>query len=149
MGPASNATAAWVAQQDVNLQSSTLRADETGELFHVQQTKQIRLYREAWKTAGHDWTPRVSVSRSIFALMDDRDGAYFERGDGSDQTGVIDDMRAIFGDPMRPSRKSWSSNCGPTRRLPLLTVPKRLGVDYNTHVLDAVPPHVAPALGWR
>jgi hypothetical protein len=29
----------------MNLQSSTLKADETGEPFHVQQAKQIRAYR--------------------------------------------------------------------------------------------------------
>ncbi len=31
----------------------------------------------------------------------------------------------------------------------LLTVPNQLGVDYNTHVLESVVQHVAPALGWR
>ncbi|WEK00155.1 MAG: hypothetical protein P0Y59_00175 [Candidatus Sphingomonas phytovorans] len=52
-GLRSNATASWAAKQGMNLQSSTLKADETGEPFHVQQAKQIRLYREAWKEAGH------------------------------------------------------------------------------------------------
>ncbi|NUU20237.1 MAG: LLM class flavin-dependent oxidoreductase, partial [Streptomycetaceae bacterium] len=31
----------------------------------------------------------------------------------------------------------------------LLTVPNQLGVEYNTHVLDSILTHVAPALGWR
>ena len=31
----------------------------------------------------------------------------------------------------------------------LLTVPNQLGVDYNTHVIDSILTHVAPALGWR
>jgi alkanesulfonate monooxygenase SsuD/methylene tetrahydromethanopterin reductase-like flavin-dependent oxidoreductase (luciferase family) len=61
----------------MNLQSSTLKNDETGEAFHVQQVAQIREYRAAWKEAGHKREPRVSVSRSIFALVDDRDRAYF------------------------------------------------------------------------
>ena len=39
----------------------------------MQQAEQIRLYRAGWKEAGHTRTPRVSVSRSIFALIDDRD----------------------------------------------------------------------------
>jgi len=41
----------------------------------------------------------VSVSRSIFALVDDRDRAYFGRGNqGNDQIGFIDEnTRAIFG----------------------------------------------------
>jgi len=28
-------------------------------------------------------------------------------------------------------------------------VPNQLGVDYNTHVLESILTHVAPALGWR
>ena len=61
----------------MNLQSSTLKFDESGEPLHVQQRKQIEAYRAAWKEAGHEREPRVSVSRSIFALVDDRDRAYF------------------------------------------------------------------------
>src|SRR5471030_2838593 len=75
-GASSNATAEWAAKIGMNLQSSTLIYDETGEAFHVQQAAQIRAYRAAWKEAGHAREPRVSVSRSIFALMDDRDLAY-------------------------------------------------------------------------
>ena len=79
-GAGSNATAVWAAKIGMNLQSSTLKNDETGEPFHVQQAAQIRAYRAAWKEAGHAREPRVSVSRSIFALVDDRDRAYFGRG---------------------------------------------------------------------
>ena len=76
-GSATNATATWAARLGVNLQSSTLKADETGEPFHVQQARQIRAYRQAWQEAGHSREPRVSVSRSIFALVDERDHFYF------------------------------------------------------------------------
>src|SRR3954466_82130 len=96
-GSASDATAVWAAQQGMNLQSSTLKEDETGEPFQVQQAKQIRRYKEAWKEAGHVREPRISVSRSIFAIVDDRDRAYFGRSKDNDQIGVIDNMRAIFG----------------------------------------------------
>src|SRR6185437_14125318 len=97
-GAGSNATAVWAAKLGMHLQSSTLKADETGEPFHVQQAKQIRAYRAAWKEAGHTREPRVSVSRSIFALVDARDRAFFGRDDeGGDQVGVIDNMRALFG----------------------------------------------------
>src|SRR5690349_8221415 len=97
-GSASNATAVWAAQHGMNLQSSTLKADESGEPFHVQQARQIRLFRSAWKAAGHKREPRTSVSRSIFALVDDRDRAYFGRsGEGEDQIGFLgDNTRAIF-----------------------------------------------------
>ena len=53
-GAATDATARWAAQLGMNLQSSTLKFDETGEPFHVQQRKQIEAYREAWKAAGHE-----------------------------------------------------------------------------------------------
>ena len=84
-GAGSNATADWAAKLGMNLQSSTLKIDESGRPFHVQQAEQIRIFRAAWKEAGHTREPRVSVSRSIFALMDDRDRAYFGRG--SDERG--------------------------------------------------------------
>jgi alkanesulfonate monooxygenase SsuD/methylene tetrahydromethanopterin reductase-like flavin-dependent oxidoreductase (luciferase family) len=76
-GAATNATAEWAAKLGMNLQSSTLKFDEGGKPFHIQQADQIRLFREAWKAAGHQRDPRVSVSRSIFALVDDRDRIYF------------------------------------------------------------------------
>src|SRR5499433_1334190 len=44
-GSASNATAIWAARKGMNMQSSTLKADESGEPFHVQQARQIRLFR--------------------------------------------------------------------------------------------------------
>ena len=72
-GAGSNATAIWAAKLGMNLQSSTLKNNETGEPFHIQQAAQIRAYRSAWKEAGHEREPRVSVSRSIVAIMDDRD----------------------------------------------------------------------------
>lgn len=153
-GSGSNATAIWAARMGMNLQSSTLKADETGEPFHVQQAKQIRAYREAWNEAGHKREPRVSVSRSIFALMNDQDRAYFGRGDSSDQVGIIDKMRAIFGrsyaaepdvliDQLRADEAIAEADTL------LLTVPNQLGVDYNAHVLEAILTHVGPALGWR
>ncbi|QCI63239.1 LLM class flavin-dependent oxidoreductase [Phreatobacter stygius] len=153
-GSASNATALWAAQQGMNLQSSTLKADETGEPFHVQQATQIRLFRQAWKEAGHDWEPRVSVSRSIFALMDDRDHAYFGRGDTSDQIGIIDNMRAVFGrsytaEPDRLITQLKADEAIAEADTLLLTVPNQLGVAYSAHVIEAILKHVAPALGWR
>jgi alkanesulfonate monooxygenase SsuD/methylene tetrahydromethanopterin reductase-like flavin-dependent oxidoreductase (luciferase family) len=138
----------------MNLQSSTLKKDETGEAFHIQQAKQIRMYREAWKGSGHAREPRVSVSRSIFALVDDRDRAYFGRGEDGDQVGIIDDMRAVFGrsyaaEPDRLIEMLKTDEAIAEADTLLLTVPNQLGVDYNTHVLEAVLEHVAPALGWR
>lgn len=153
-GSASNATAVWAAKVGMNLQSSTLKADESGEPFHVQQAKQIRAYREAWAEAGHARTPRVSVSRSIFAITNDTDRAYFGRGDNSDQIGVIDDMRAVFGrtyaaEPDRLVEQLRADEAIAEADTLLLTVPNQLGVDYNAHVIESILTHVAPALGWR
>jgi alkanesulfonate monooxygenase SsuD/methylene tetrahydromethanopterin reductase-like flavin-dependent oxidoreductase (luciferase family) len=153
-GSASNATAVWAARQGMNLQSSTLKEDETGEPFHVQQAKQIRRYREAWKETGHAHEPRVSVSRSIFALVDDRDRAYFGQGKDNDQIGLIDNMRAIFGrsyaaEPDRLVEELKADEAIAEADTLLLTVPNQLGVDYNAHVIEAILKHVAPALGWR
>lgn len=153
-GSASNATAVWAAQRGMNLQSSTLKADETGEPFHVQQAKQIRAYREAWAEAGHARTPRISVSRSIFALTNDTDRAYFGRGDSSDQVGIIDDMRAVFGRSYAAEPEALIEQLRGDEAIAeadtlLLTVPNQLGVDYNAHVIENILTHVAPALGWR
>lgn len=155
-GAGSNATAVWAAKLGMNLQSSTLKDDETGEPFHIQQAKQIRAYREAWKAAGHERAPRVSVSRSIFALVDDRDRAYFGRGNQSeDQIGFIDEStRAIFGrsyaaEPDKLIAQLKQDEAIQEADTLLLTVPNQLGVDYNAHVIEAILNHVAPALGWR
>ena len=153
-GSASNATAVWAAQTGMNLQSSTLKADESGEPFHVQQAKQIRLYRDAWREAGHQRTPRVSVSRSIFALTNDLDRSYFGRGDSSDQIGIIDNMRAVFGrsyaaEPDKLIEELRADEAIAEADTLLLTVPNQLGVDYNAHVIEAILKDVAPALGWR
>ena len=120
VGRGTNATAEWAAKLGMNLQSSTLKFDETGEPFHIQQAKQIRAYREAWKAAGHTREPRVSVSRSIFALVDDRDRMYFGRdGESQDQIGFIDDnTRAIFGRSYAAEPDMLIESSRATRRSP-------------------------------
>ncbi len=155
-GSSSNATAVWAAKLGMNLQSSTLKNDETGEPFHVQQARQIRMYREAWKEAGHTRAPRVSVSRSIFALVNDRDRMYFGRsGQDDDTVGFIDDKtQAIFGrsyaaEPDVLVRQLAQDEAIAEADTLLLTVPNQLGVDYNAHVIEAILTQVAPALGWR
>lgn len=155
-GAGSNATAQWAAKLGMNLQSSTLKNDETGEPFHVQQAAQIRAYREAWKEAGHTRAPRVSVSRSIFPLVDDRDRAYFGReGQQQDQIGYLDEQtRAIFGrsyaaEPDALIEQLKADEAIAEADTLLLTIPNQLGVDYNAHVIEAILTHIAPALGWR
>lgn len=155
-GAGSNATAEWAAKLGMNLQSSTLKNDETGEPFAVQQAKQIRAYRAAWKEAGHTREPRVSVSRSIIALIDDTDRAYFgHEGGGEDQIGFLGGgTRAIFGRTYAAEPDALVEELKADKAIAeadtlLLTVPNQLGVDYNAHVIEAVLKHVAPAMGWR
>jgi alkanesulfonate monooxygenase SsuD/methylene tetrahydromethanopterin reductase-like flavin-dependent oxidoreductase (luciferase family) len=155
-GSSSKATSRWAAKLGMNLQSSTLKDDESGEPLHVQQRQQIEAYREAWKEAGHAREPRVSVSRSIFALVDDRDRAYFGRDSRDrDQVGYIDgDTRAIFGrsyaaEPAVLVKELAADEAIAAADTLLLTVPNTLGVDYNAHVIESILKYVAPELGWR
>jgi alkanesulfonate monooxygenase SsuD/methylene tetrahydromethanopterin reductase-like flavin-dependent oxidoreductase (luciferase family) len=154
-GAASDATAVWAGELGVNLMSSTLKQDESGEPFHVQQRKQIEKFRESWKSAGWEREPRVSVSRSIFPIVNDTDRAYFGRDTGSsDQVGQIDDFRAVFGrsyaaEPDALVEQLREDEAIAAADTLLLTVPNQLGVAYNAHVLESIVKHVAPALGWR
>ena len=100
--------------------------------------------------------PRVSVSRSIFAIVNDMDRAYFGHGDQeTDTIGFIDSKtRAIFGrtyaaEPdtlIEQLRKDEAIREADTL---LLTIPNQLGVAYNAHVMEAILTTVAPSLGWR
>jgi alkanesulfonate monooxygenase SsuD/methylene tetrahydromethanopterin reductase-like flavin-dependent oxidoreductase (luciferase family) len=155
-GAASNGTAVWAARQGMDLMSSTLKTDEGGAPFHVQQAEQIRAFRKAWAESGWQREPRVSVSRSIFALTSDLDRAYFGGDAGSaDQVGYIDaDTRAIFGRTYAAEPDALVTQLAEDEAIAeadtlLLTVPNQLGVDYNTHLLDSILTHVAPGLGWR
>ena len=155
-GAATNATAAWAAGLGMHLMTSTLKFDEGGQPLHIQQTEQIEAFREAWRAAGHPGEPRVSVSRSIFALVDDRDRAYFGRGQQeSDQIGYIDEnTRAVFGrsyaaEPETLVKQLAEDTAVAAADTLLLTVPNQLGVDYNAHVIESILKYVAPELGWR
>lgn len=155
-GAGSNATAMWAAKLGMNLQSSTLKDDETGEPFHIQQAKQIRLYRKAWAEAGHTRTPRISVSRSIFALIDERDYKYFGADKNqNDKTGFIDDKtRAIFGRSYADEPHMLIEQLNKDEAIAeadtlLLTIPNQLGVEYCIHTIESILNYIAPEMGWR
>jgi alkanesulfonate monooxygenase SsuD/methylene tetrahydromethanopterin reductase-like flavin-dependent oxidoreductase (luciferase family) len=155
-GAASNATAIWAAEQGMHLQSSTLKFDESGKPFHIQQAEQIRLYKEAWKKTGHQREPRVSVSRSIFALVTGQDRMYFgQQGRSADSFGYIEpEKRAVFGksyaaEPDQLIKELAEDEAIQEADTLLLTIPNTLGVDYNVHVLSSILKYVAPGLGWR
>ncbi len=155
-GSATNATAEWAARLGMNMQTSTLKFDESGQPLHVQQAEQIEAFHRAWREAGHAREPRISVSRSIFPLVDDRDIAYFGRGnEDSDHIGYLDETtRAVFGrtysgEPEALVRQLAADTAIAAADTLLLTIPNQLGVDYNAHVIESVLRHVAPGLGWR
>jgi alkanesulfonate monooxygenase SsuD/methylene tetrahydromethanopterin reductase-like flavin-dependent oxidoreductase (luciferase family) len=155
-GSATNATAVWAAKLGMNLQSSTLKFDESGEPLHIQQAAQIRAFRTAWVQAGHTRAARVSVSRSIFPLMNDLDRTYFGNGEEqADQIGFLDSTtRAVFGrgytgEPDVLIEQLRKDDAIAEADTVLLTIPNQLGVSYNVHVMESILAHVAPALGWR
>lgn len=154
-GAATTQTAEWAAQLGMNLQSSTLVFDESGKPFHEQQAEQIRAYKKAWAAAGHTRTPRISVSRSIFALVNDQDRMYFGSSDSQDQFGYIEPQkRAVFGrsyadEPDKLIDQLKGDTAIAEADTLLLTVPNQLGVEYNAHVIEMIVKHVAPGLGWR
>ncbi|MCH5641771.1 MULTISPECIES: LLM class flavin-dependent oxidoreductase [unclassified Gordonia (in: high G+C Gram-positive bacteria)] len=154
-GAGTRATAEWTARQGMNLMSSTLLTEDTGVPFHQLQAEQIERFRKVWADEGHERIPRVSVSRSIFALIDDRDRMYFGRGGAEDdQVGVIDNSVARFGrsyadEPDKLIEQLREDEAIAAADTLLLTVPNQLGVEYNAHVIESILTHVAPELGWR
>ena len=154
-GAGTRATAEWTAEQGLNLMSSTLLTEDTGVPFHRLQAEQIQRFRDAWKAAGHTREPRVSVSRSIFPIVNDVDKQLFWRERNStDQVGFLDGGNARFGrtyagEPDKLIAELAEDEAIAAADTLLLTVPNQLGVDYNAHVVESVLTHVAPELGWR
>lgn len=156
-GAATDATARWAAGLGMNLQSSTLKMHESDEPFHVQQRKQIEVFREAWADAGWEHEPRVSVSRSIMAIVDDRDRMFFGDGGrgGDDQVGRLGaEGTAIFGrsytaEPDVLVEQLREDEAIAAADTVLITIPSQLGVEFNAHALESIVKYVAPGLGWR
>ena len=122
--------------------SPTLVSETTAETLGEIQADQISRYRAAWKEAGHDWTPRVSVSRSTFLIVDGADMQLFGmQASGPDQVGTLPDVgTSTFG---RTYAAVMSANTL------LITIPTGIGVDVNVRILDNFATHLAPALGWQ
>lgn len=153
-GAGTRATAEWAGAQGMHLMSSTLLTEDTGVPFDQLQREQIDRFRAAWADAGHPGRPRVSVSRSIFPIVDGRDWAYFGGSGGGDQVGFLDGGAARFGrtyaaEPDILVKELATDSAVEAADTLLLTVPNQLGVEYNAHVLEALLTHVAPELGWR
>src|SRR5271154_458539 len=154
-GAGTRKTAEWTAEQGMNLMSSTLLSEDTGVPFHQLQAEQIERFRKAWAEAGHAREPRVSVSRSIFPIVNDLDRTYFGgEGNSQDQVGFIDGGIARFGKTYAGEPESLIEQLARDEAIAaadtlLLTIPNQLGVDYCAHVLDSILSDIAPELGWR
>jgi len=156
-GAGTRKTAQWVGEQGMNLMSSTLLTEDTGVPFGDLQAEQIAVYRKAWADAGHQGTPRVSVSRSIMPIVNDLDRAYFGRAaeaGSEDQVGHLDGGLARFGksyvgEPAAIVQQLETDAAVNEADTVLVTIPNQLGVDYNAHLLGTIAQQVAPALGWR
>lgn len=153
-GSGTRDTAEWTGAQGLNLMSSTLLTEDAGVPFHELQREQIERYRAAYRAAGHERAPRVSVSRSIFPIVTSRDAMYFGSRTDSDQVGVIDGFRSTFGktyeaEPDELVEQLLGDSAVMAADTVMLTIPNQLGVEYNLHVLESFATHVAPALGWK
>jgi alkanesulfonate monooxygenase SsuD/methylene tetrahydromethanopterin reductase-like flavin-dependent oxidoreductase (luciferase family) len=153
-GAGTRATAVWTAEQGMNLMSSTLLTEDTGVPFDQLQAQQIEMYLEAWREAGWERRPRISVSRSVLPIVSDLDHAFFGREvGGGDTTGYLDGGIARFGktyagEPDRIAAELSEDAAVALADTVLVTVPNQLGVAYNADLLSNIATHVAPAIGW-
>ncbi|EEI18126.1 hypothetical protein HMPREF0298_0069 [Corynebacterium lipophiloflavum DSM 44291] len=135
--------------------SSTLVSEADGSSLGDIQAEQINRYRAAWKDAGHDWTPRVSVSRSVFPIVDDRSRELFGlQATGRDQIGSLGEGTPVtFGrtyaaEPDQLIEQLRADAAVMAADTLMLTIPNQMGVETNLAILRAFADHVAPALGW-
>ncbi len=152
-GSGSRGTAGWVAEQGMNLMSSTLLLEDTSVPFDELQAEQIAIFREAWKAAGHPRTPRVSVSRSVIPITSDLDRRLFGGDSNEDQVGWLDGALSRFGrtytgEPDVIAAELAKDAAVAAADTILLTVPNQLGVDYNARMLETIAREIAPAIGW-
>ena len=153
-GAGSNASAIQAARDGVNLMSSTLVFEHGDKPFGDIQAEQLRAYRQAWAEAGHDWAPRVSVSRSIFPLLSERDRGLYGLSASGDQVGHLDSGIATFGRTYAADPSTLIMQLSQDRALAeadtlLLTIPNQLGFEENWSIIRNFAEYVAPALGWE
>ena len=154
-GAGTRATAVWTAEHGMNLMSSTLLTEDTGVPFDELQAEQIQLFRDAWRAAGHEREPRVSVSRSILPLIDDETRHYFglrAQADSKDQVGFLDGGNARFGrsyigEPDVIAAELAQDAAVQAADTVLVTVPNQLGVEFNARILESIARDVKPSMG--
>jgi alkanesulfonate monooxygenase SsuD/methylene tetrahydromethanopterin reductase-like flavin-dependent oxidoreductase (luciferase family) len=153
-GAGGRESAEWVAREGMNMMSSTLLLEDTGVPFDELQAQQIEAFHDAWREAGWERTPRVSVSRSVIPITSDLDRLYFGRDENRDQVGYLDGHTSRFGRTYTGEPGAIAEELAKDRAIQvadtlMLTVPNQLGVEYNARLLGTIARDVAPALGWR
>jgi alkanesulfonate monooxygenase SsuD/methylene tetrahydromethanopterin reductase-like flavin-dependent oxidoreductase (luciferase family) len=152
-GSGSRGTAPWVAEQGLNMMSSTLLLEDTKVPFDELQAEQIGIFREAWAEAGHEREPRVSVSRSVLPITSDLDRQLFGGDRNEDEVGWLEGTLSRFGrtytgEPDAIAEELAGDAAVAAADTLMLTVPNQLGVEYNARLLETIVRHVAPAIGW-
>jgi alkanesulfonate monooxygenase SsuD/methylene tetrahydromethanopterin reductase-like flavin-dependent oxidoreductase (luciferase family) len=124
-GAGSNATATWAAKLGMNLQSSTLKDDETGEAFHVQSSKPARSgpsappgRRPAIRVAHGSRSAAASSRWSTIAIAPTSEVAAKKRTKSASST-RRPGRSSVVAMPLSPT--SSSRNWRTTRRSPRLT----------------------------
>lgn len=154
-GAGSRDTAQWAGEQGVNLMSSTLLTEANGNSFADLQAEQLEVFEDAFAKGNHGWTPRTSVSRSIFPIVSEEDRMMFGlQGQGGDQVGIIDGMQSTFGrtyaaEPDKLIEQLKADAAVMKADTLMLTIPSQLGVEPNMRILRNFAEHVAPELGWE
>jgi alkanesulfonate monooxygenase SsuD/methylene tetrahydromethanopterin reductase-like flavin-dependent oxidoreductase (luciferase family) len=153
-GAGSRDTAEWAGRMGVNLMSSTLLTEATGQPFDLLQAEQIDAFRTAWREAGHPGTPRVSVSRSIFPITTAQDAMYFGHSQEGDGIGYIDGFRSTFGKTYADEPDALVEQLKQDAAIAsadtlMLTIPSQLGVAFNSRLVESFAKYVAPSLGWQ
>ena len=153
-GSGTHTSAEQTAKDGLNLMSSTLVSETTAETLGEIQADQSSCYHAAWKEAGHAWTPRVSVSRSIFPIVDGADMQMFGmQASGSDQVGALPDVgsttvgRTYAAEPDKLIEQLKADPAVMSADTLLITTPTGMGVDVNVKILENFATNVAPALG--
>lgn len=152
-GSATRQSAKWAGEQGMHLLSSTLLSEDTGIPFSELQAEQIRIFRTAWRKAGHSGTPRVAVVRSILSIIDDRDRALFGPAalQSKEQVGVLGGAlsrfgKSFIGEPDAIIREIQQDHAVQAADTLLVTIPNTLGVNENLRILENIASYVAPTI---
>ena len=146
----------WAAKLGMNLQSSTLKIDESGRAVPCpaggadpalprgveggrpcarRGCRSAAASSRSWTTATARISDAATTTTTRSAISTNRRAPSSAAATPPSRTSSIEQLK-----------KDEAIAEADTL---LLTVPNQLGVDYNAHVIEAILKHVAPGLGWR